>query len=325
MNGSLLLMGLSGPDLTADEERLALEIQPVGFLWEGVESGGVMAVRALGERLRRICGRQPVVAVTVTVAGKLALADGGPELPGAAELAAAGDARAIRTAGMLTGELLRLIGINLCLGPVLDLAEPGGAEGAWGSDPQRVIDHAGQWNRWLRKRGVASCAGRFPAGNSARSDGGADSLQLGPLLPYTALMPELDAIRIGSGEMAGIDAGLPATLAAGVVRRLLRDRLGFDHHCVISADLGTGEIARRFPPGVAARMALEAGCDVVSAGSGAAAEVSAALAEVPFPVRAEAWERVERLRDRLHWPLPWSDEKWRDWLAKARDLADRTR
>jgi beta-N-acetylhexosaminidase len=227
---------------------------------------------------------------------------------------------------MLTGELLRFAGINLCLGPVLDLAVPGGPEGAWGMDPQRVIDHAGQWNRWLRKRGVAGCGGRFPIGLAPACADDADVLQRGALLPYTALMPELDAIRMAVGEATGVEAGLPATLASGVVRRLLRDRLGFDHHAVIGGEAEEVAELAGITPAQAARMAVEAGCDLVMVKNGAslARPVAMALEGVSGVVRRDAWMRVERLGDRLHWPAPWSDAKWRDWFARAVETAGGT-
>lgn len=321
MHGALMLMGLSGAALTADEERLVRDSQPAGFLIDSVSGAGPREVRALTDSLRKLSRRQPVVAVGFEVARRLASAGGGPVLPGAADLMEGDDFKTTATAGMLTGEMLGLLGINMCLGPVLDLGEPGAA-GAWSTDPQRVIDHAGQWNRWLRKRGVVCCAGRFPVGNAARSEDDADTLQRGPLLPYTALMPELDAIQMAAGEMAGIEPGRPATMASGVVGGLLRDRLGFDHHAVVSAELAEVSVVAGIGPADCARSAVEAGCDLILLADGAAmgSAIAVGLAKLPIPVLGDAWQRVERLRDKLQWPRPWSEAKWVEWSAKARDL-----
>ena len=322
MHGALMLMGLSGASLTADEERLVRNSQPAGFLIDSVSGAGPREVRALTDSLRKLSRRQPLVAVGFEVARRLAAAGGGPVLPGAADLREREDFKTTATAGMLTGEMFGLLGINMCLGPVLDLGEPGGAAGAWSTDPQRVIDHAGQWNRWLRKRGVVCCAGRFPVGNAARSEDDADTLQRGPLLPYTALMPELDAIQMAAGEMAGIEPGRPATMASGVVGRLLRDRLGFDRHSVVSAELAETAAVSGSGPADCARSAIGAGCDLVLLADGAAmgSAIAEELAKSPIPVVGDAWQRVERLRDRLQWPRPWSDAKWDQWLEKVRTL-----
>jgi beta-N-acetylhexosaminidase len=120
-----------------------------------------------------------------------------------------------------------------------------------------------------------------------------------------------------------LDAELPASLSPRVIRRLLRDQLGFDHHLVLSDDLELAAISSRFGLGPAARLALEAGGDLVLIGhsTGAAREVAAALANLPHLVLAEAWERVERLRDKLHWPMAWSGSKWSDACDKVAALA----
>ena len=81
----------------------------------------------------------------------------------------------IADAAVHTADLLRLLGCNLNFAPVLDIDHHPDQANAlrgrcWGSDNQRVIDHAGHWNRWLRKRSVSTCAKHFPAGGRAQSD-----------------------------------------------------------------------------------------------------------------------------------------------------------
>ena len=52
-----------------------------------------------------------------------------------------------------------------------------------------------------------------------------------------------------------------------------------------------------------------------------AAVAAAAIAELPGPLLADAWERVEHLRDKLHWPLPWSPTQWQATCAGLAALA----
>jgi beta-N-acetylhexosaminidase len=334
MQASLLLLELAGPELTADEIALVRDLQPVGFVLGARNLIGPEQTRRLTDALRNLSRRQPLVAL----AGHPATLGGiAPTLPTPGALAAHGNAKTIGTAGLLTGELLRMLGINFHFAPVLDLdREPAALEEqlepGWGRDPQRVIDHAGQWNRWVRKRGVASCAGCFPA--SGRAATGSEhgfpvvtatlaELLREDLLPYTALMPELDAIRVGHVVASELDADLPASLSPRVIRRLLRDQLGFDHHLVLPDDLAHAEVTRCFGPGPAVRLALEAGNDLVRVGPQPAAvrAAAAALATLPHLILAEAWERVERLRDKLHWPLPWAPGKLAETTAKLAALA----
>ncbi|MCF7675825.1 MAG: hypothetical protein K9N23_19730 [Akkermansiaceae bacterium] len=318
MNGTLLMLGVAGPELTAGEAAMFTGLQPAGFilLSHNFVSGG--QVRRLTDALRGLSRSHPLMAVEPGGGGELWSADFGPVPPSPAALAAHGDANVTGTAGVLTAELLRMLGINLYLGPVLDLDHGGGApgglrEGRWGRDPQRVIDHAGQWNRWLRKRGVASCAGHFPAGGrGAGSPLVIEELLREDLLPYTALGPELDAIMVSHTEFSNLDSGVPAAFSERVVRRLLRDQLGFDHHLVLAAGSGVED-----------RLAIAAGCDlaIINRQTQGARAAAKAIGALPVPVLAEAWERVERMRDKLQWPHPWSITKWEQTLAGLSDFA----
>ena len=71
-------------------------------------------------------------------------------------------------------------------------------------------------------------------------------------------------------------------------------------------------ITRRYGRGQDAQLAIAAGNDValICHRSETADVAAAAIAELPGPLLADAWERVERLRDKLHRPLPWSPAQW---------------
>lgn len=318
-----MLLEIAGPELAAAEVALFTRLQPAGFVLKARNLASASQTRSLTDALRKVCRRPPIIALRITGGPEDPTALIMPALPTAAALAARGVPKTLGLAGQATGELLGLLSINLNLGPILELDGPAATGDRWGDDPQRVIDHAGQWNRWLRKRGISACAGCFPAGCGSRHPGEAPrcattiaELLRRDLLPYTALMPELDALMVGHTEFTHIDPDVPASLSSQVVRRLLRDQLGFDHHVVLTDELSI--LAPRYPLPTAARMALEAGVDLVLAGGchDTAGTVAEALAALPAHTRNEAWERVERLRDRFHWPLPWAEEKWQAACAK---------
>jgi len=137
----------------------------------------------------------------------------------------------------------------------------------WGRDPQRVIDRAGQWNRWMRKRSIRSCGKHFPACGRALSDPHHDlpssdatlaELLKEDVIPYTALMPELDAIMLAHVEFPNIDPEHPASMSKRMIRGFLRDQLGFDKHLVLTDDLDMGAITQRYGRGEDARRAIEA-------------------------------------------------------------------
>ena len=337
MDGSLLMLGLAGPELTAAEAALFRKLQPAGFILFSRNIVTPQQTRRLTDSLRDLSKRPPLVAIDQEGGRVSRTKEIAPAAPSAPALAAWGKPAATGQAGALTGDLLRMLGVNLNLAPVLDLDHHPEAQNAlrgrsWGRDPQRVIDHAGQWNRWLRKRGVASCAKHFPAGGRALADphhelpvalATLDELLREDVLPYTALMPELDAIMLGHVEFPNIDAAFPASLSPRIIRRFLRDQLGFDDHLVLTDDLDMAAITRRYGRGQDARLALEAGNDLaLICHRTATAEVAAAaLRELPWIVLSEAWERVERLRDKLRWPRPWSEPQWQAACAGLAELA----
>jgi beta-N-acetylhexosaminidase len=339
MDGSLLMLGLAGPDLTPGEAALFRKLRPAGYIFFTRNIVSPEQTRKLTDDLRDLSYDDPILAIDqeggrVTRTKELA-----PVAPSAPALAAHGDAVRVAEAGAFTADLLRLLGMNMNFGPVLDLDHHPEAANAlrgrcWGRDPQRVIDHAGEWNRWLRKRSVASCAKHFPACGRAlsdphhdlpTSDATWDDLLREDVIPYTALMPELDAVMLAHVEFPRIDPDLPASLSPRMVTRHLREQLGFDHHLVLTDDLDMGAITRRYGRGLDARLAIEAGNDIalICHQTETAELAAAAIGELPSWRIDESLARIARLRKKLKGPLSWSEVKWRETCEALGELAAR--
>jgi beta-N-acetylhexosaminidase len=326
IDGSLLVLGLAGPELTSAEAALFRKLQPAGYILFSRNIVTAVQTRRLTDALRDLSTDTPIISIDqeggrVTRTKEIATA-----APSAATLAAAGNLPKIADAGALTGDLLRLLGFNLNFAPVLDLDHFPETQNAlrgrcWGRDPQRVIDYGGQWNRWLRKRSVASCGKHFPACGRAQSDPHHDlpsspatleELLREDVIPYTALMPELDAIMLAHVDFPNIDPDFPASLSPRFIRKFLRDQLGFDHHLVLTDDLDMGAITRRYGRGQDVQLALTAGNDLalICHRTDTAELAAQAIAALPNRITDEARERVEKFRLKLHSPLTWSEPKW---------------
>lgn len=326
MDGSLLVLGIAGPELTTEEAALFRKLQPAGYVLFTRNIVSAEQTRKLTDHLRDLSSETPIIAIDQEGGRVTRTKDIAPAAPSAPALAAVGDFGKIADAGAFTGDLLRLLGINLDFAPVLDLDHFPGLQNAlrgrcWGRDPQRVIDYAGQWNRWLRKRSVASCAKHFPACGRAQSDPHHDlpsspatieELLREDVIPYTALMPELDSIMLAHVEFPNIDPDYPASLSSRIIRKFLRDQLGFDRHLVLTDDLDMGAITTRYGRGQDVKLAITAGNDLaLICHQTASAETAArAIAELPMWMIDEAQDRVARFRRKLHAPLTWSDKKW---------------
>ena len=338
MDGSLLLLGIAGPELTPGEAALFRRLQPAGYILFTRNIVSPEQTRRLTDDLRGLSATLPILAIDQEGGRVTRTREIAPAAPSAPALAARRDMGKIADAAVLTGDLLRLLGFNLNFAPVLDLDHFPATQNAlrgrcWGRDPQRVIDYAGHWNRWLRKRSIAGCAKHFPAGGRAQSDPHHElpscpatlaDLLSEDVIPYTALMPELDAVMLGHVEFPNIDADFPASLSPRIVRRFLRDQLGFDRHLVLTDDLDMGAITRRYGRGDDVKLAIEAGNDLamICHRTATAEDAARAIADLPRRITAEARERVERFREKkLHPPLAWSNHKWSATCAALAKLA----
>ncbi len=338
-DGSLLVLGVSGPELTPTEAALFRRLQPVGYILFTRNIVSAEQTRKLTDDLRDLSSETPIIAIDQEGGRVTRTREIAPPAPSAPALAAQADMVKIAEAGAFTGDLLGLLGFNLNFAPVLDLDHFPETQNAlrgrcWGRDPQRVIDYAGQWNRWLRKRSIATCGKHFPAGGRAQSDphhdlpsspATFDELLREDVIPYTALMPELDAVMLAHVDFPNIDPDFPASLSAKIIRRFLRDQLGFDRHLVLTDDLDMGAIAQRYGRGQDAKLAIEAGNDLalICHRTDTAEVAAAAIASLPSALLDDSYLRIEKFRRRnLRGPLPWSATKWEitcDALAKLAD------
>jgi len=340
MNGGAhLLLGLCGPELTPGEAERFRKIQPAGYILFSRNLITPSQTRALTDSLRSLSYDIPIIAIDQEGGRVSRTAALSPAPPSAPALASSADYGTIADSAALTADQLRLLGINFNLAPVLDLDHYPLAANAlngrsWGLDPQRVIDFAGHWNRWLRKRHIATCAKHFPAGGRAITDPHLDlpvchstwdALLREDIIPYTALMPELDAIMLAHIEFPHLDPLHPASLSPHIVGRLLRDQLGFDNHLVLTDDLDMGAITRRYGRGEDARLAIAAGCDIVLIchEADSAEQAATSIATIPAWQRESSLKRISRFREKLAPPLLWSDSAWSANLSALAGLAPR--
>jgi beta-N-acetylhexosaminidase len=336
MNGHLLLLGVRGPELAPDEADMFRKLQPAGFILFGRNIISAEQTRQLTDALRELSRDEPILAIDQEGGRVTRTKDIAPSLPSANALAAKGDSILAAKAGVYTGDQLRLLGFNLDFAPVLDLDHHPELQNSlrgrcWGRDPQKVIDLAGNWNRWLRKRSIRSCAKHFPACGRAMSDPHHDlpvsdanltDLLKEDVIPYTALMPELDAVMLAHVLFPAIDAERPASLSRRMITDFLRGQLGFDKHLVLTDDLDMGAIADRYPDNTDVVAAIEAGNDLamICHRTERAEEAAKLLGKLSPYVTADAEKRLAKFRKKLHGPLKWSREKWDSVSQEIADL-----
>src|SRR5436309_4348113 len=173
--GQLLLIGVQGLELGADEAKLLRRVQPGGFILFGRNIKTPGQLRKLIDDLRSLSIIEPIITIDQEGGRVSRLRLIGNEPPNAQQLRDKGDIELIRKHGEITGDLLRLFGFNLDLCPVLDISFDDDADNSlrgrcYGKTVEQVIRNAGAFNEALRAAGVTSCGKHFPGYSAAAVD-----------------------------------------------------------------------------------------------------------------------------------------------------------
>lgn len=339
MDGSLLLLGVKGTELTVGEAEMFRKLQPAGYILFSRNMESAAQVRKLTDDLRGLTYDDPILAIDQEGGRVERTRAFAPSLPSAVAFAANPESEQIASAGEATADLLRLLGFNLNLAPVLDLdhfpeLQNGLNQRCWGRDSQDVINRAGMWNRWMRKRGMLGCGKHFPACARGKSDPHQDlpiseatieEMMKEDVIPYTALMPELDAVMLAHICFPNVDKDFPASLSKRIITEWLRGQLGFDRHLVLTDDLDMGAIVKRFGRGEDVKLAISAGNDLAMiCHQTESAEIAAkAIGELPIGQRDDARERLARFRKKMSGPLAWSENLWNSTCEKISAITEK--
>ena len=349
--GQLLLTG--GPSFELDSATAARlkKLQPGGFILFGRNIKSAEQVRKLCDDLRDLSEIEPIITIdqeggrvsrTRYIGQALGEADieraqtdaafryrnFGMEPPNAQQLRQKGDPKLIKQHGHLTGRLLRLFGINLDLCPVLDISYDDNADNSlkgrcYGTDTQQVVDNAGIFNRAMRREGVLSCAKHFPGYGPAECDPHEflpiitktrEELEREELLPYRALMPELDSVMVCHANYKAFDPDndrWPASLSHNIVQKLLRDQLGFEG-LAMTDDLDMGAILNEVTFEQAIQEAVKAGNDMVMICHRLemVEQAKEHLEALPDPVLYDALIRLEKTKKKLVTPDAFTMDKF---------------
>lgn len=277
--GQLLLMGVPGTELTPETAARLKKLQPGGFILFGRNIQSPQQLRKLIDDLRDLSDVEPFITIDQEGGRVSRLRLIGEEPPNAQSLRDKGDPALIKRHGKLTGQILRLFGFNLDLCPVLDISYDDTADNSlkgrtYGRDPQQVIDNAGIFNRAMRAEGILSCGKHFPGYGPAECDPheflpvitkSREEMERSELLPYSALLPELDSVMTCHSNYTAYDPDRgrwPASLSHNIVTKLLRHQYAFDG-LAMTDDLDMGAILNEVTFEQAIQEAVRAGNDLV--------------------------------------------------------------
>jgi len=330
MHGQLLILGVPGTELTSADAALYRKIQPGGFVLFGRNIESPEQTRKLTDDLRDLCDIAPVISIDQEGGRVSRTRVMGTEPPSAQQLREKNEPKHIARHGQLTAYVLRLLGFNMDLCPVLDISYDDAADNAlrgrcYGTDAQQVIINAGMFNANLRHYRVQSCGKHFPSCGLADTDPhhaiphihkSVQDMFESDLLPYTALMPELDAIMSCHAYFSAIDpetTGLPGSLSHNLITKLLRMQLGYEG-VIMTDDLDMGAIVNTYGRGPDVELAIRAGNDMAMICHQIETSEIALdhLKKLPHHILDDALSHIEKMKKKTHKPIPFDAKLWKE-------------
>lgn len=233
--------------------------------------GDTRSAAIIADSLAHWCETPPFIAIDAEWGLAMRLKDA-PEFPVNSRISEDADEETLYEYGREMARECRRIGINMVLGPVLDITTEGTYIGrrSFGPDPDRVSVLSISYARGLESGNVMSVAKHFPGHGAAsvdthrmkanidRSLQSLDSVDLQPFRRY--IEQQLSGIMIGHLAFPAIDPQmLPAAVSRPVITDLLRTDLGFDGLVLTDAMNMLGA------EGYGADKAVEAGADIILA------------------------------------------------------------
>jgi len=282
--GSLLVVGLSGTELTNLERAWLKLVGPAGVILFRRNIEGPRQTRALLDEATKLsCGLNwghcfRCVDVEGGVVDRLRDALAPMPSAQAVMLAAThtGKLSLIREHGELIARGVKAFGFNTTLGPVVDLALPESARvlgtRAAAATPEGVVDYARNFLAGLAAQGVVGCGKHFPGLGGGVDDSHLETpvirrskreLWQKDLAPYRELRSELPMIMVNHAaypETPGKNQ--PASASPYWITTMLRKRLGY-WGLIFSDDMEMGGILKFMPIEKAAVAAIRAGMDIL--------------------------------------------------------------
>jgi beta-N-acetylhexosaminidase len=288
--GQFFFIGLPGPEL--DEEAWALieEIKPGGIILFGRNVEAADQVRKLLDGARAMLPITPLCGIDQEGGLVDRLRDIFPAMPSARAIRQHGDLSGARTLGRVTGEILRMLGLDINFAPVMSIITQARSQltnglysRSFGRSPGEVLGYTTVYMRGLQATGCLGCLKHFPGIGAGDIDSHIEMpmvpLTRGDLLaqdlaPYIELFQRADdrvrVVMVSHGGFPNIDIkkgtthGLlePASISSSIVSNLLREELGYKH-LVVTDDLEMGAIAKNFEIEDASVRAFLAGEDML--------------------------------------------------------------
>ncbi len=274
--GSLLVVGLSGTELTRLERAWLKLIQPSGIILFRRNIIDAAQTRALLAESTEYCNPNSLRCVDIEGGTVDRLRDAVAPMPSAQTVVQAalrsGETFLMRQHGELIARETLAFGFNTTLAPVLDLALPVSAAvmGTRSADatPSGVVTYARAFLSGLAAHGVIGCGKHFPGLGGGNLDTHLETPTIDrtlqemwreDLLPYRELAAELPMVMVNHATYPATRSGdRPATASAYWITAILLRKIGY-RGLVFTDDMEMGGILKFAPMEEATVLAIRAG------------------------------------------------------------------
>ncbi|MGI8467821.1 MAG: glycoside hydrolase family 3 N-terminal domain-containing protein [Pyrinomonadaceae bacterium] len=325
--GQLFFIGLPSPEADEETRRLLAEVAPGGVCLFARNIRSAEQTRKLTDNVREILPVTPIISIDQEGGLVDRLRRIMTPMPSARVILRHGDLAAARQLGKITGEILRILGLNMNFAPTMEilgedreLLSNGLYSRSFGRSPGEVLGYSQVYLRGLQSAGILGCLKHFPGIGAGEIDSHEelpliglthDELLSRDLAPYVELFfhrqdedDRIRAVMVSHGGFPKIDlenetAGgklSPASISRNIVTKLLREELGFKH-LALTDDLEMGAILKHYSIEDAAKRAFKAGEDMILICSSPAAVRSGYRAMLPAFQNGEL--SIERLDESL--------------------------
>jgi beta-N-acetylhexosaminidase len=275
--GQLLMVGIPGPRMEAVARELVRDLNVGGVILfaRNIESPEQVweLTRDLQQEALAATGRPLLLAVDQEGGRVQRLKAPFTLIPAARDLGATSTPDEVERLARQVARELALVGLNVNLAPVLDVARSPACpqwDRSYSSDPETAANYAVAAIRGYRSGGIIPVAKHFPG----LGDTLVDSHEILPLAQSGDPHREVDLLPFRRAVTAGVPMVMtahlsvpewearPATLSPVALQVWLRRRLGFNG-VIITDDLEMGGISTRLTAPQGAQEALAAGADLL--------------------------------------------------------------
>lgn len=283
--GQLLMAHFIGEQVNDDAKTLIQEIKVGAIIYYNWSNGlhSPEQVQTLSLNLQELAKQNqhqiPLLIATDQEGGRVSRLNGGfTKMPGNGEIGETSDPTRAFEAAFRTGELLRSVGINMNLAPVVDInsnpKNPVIGNRSFGNSAEIVVRFGEQALRGYKQAHVISTLKHFPGHGDVSLDSHEDlpvlmknmnELEQQELVPFKQLSNQADAIMTAHILVPAFDEENCSTLSEKTLN-YLKETIGFKGLIIADSLVMKGVIKKSQTVDEAAIQALKAGCDILILG-----------------------------------------------------------